>query len=157
MSNLKQIGVAALMYADSWDGWLPVEDSNSGNIIWNGAYIYYGKLIDSGILPKSATVLYCPSQRDRYTIDDPTTGAQNIGVPGNTVRIQYQQRGSTHGAPRRLEAETKALVADIYATALKNHQDGVNALFSDGSVRFFTVDSGFSVTDSNSWAELDNR
>ena len=162
LSNLRQIGQATHMYVND-TGIMPLNDDDSGNSLWDGAeYGHYGHLIENGYLPPDAKVFYCLSAKVN-PYDDPTYGHQNIGVPGKGSQSSYFFRGPPDGAPVRLDgAGQLSLIADYYqaSTGVKNHADGVNVLYTDGSARYLIVDPGFNIDDAsgtNAFPYLDSR
>jgi len=128
MGNLRQIGQAALMYADDC-GRLPTS-TDYGYVLWNGTdYILYGRLVPAygrGL----AKSFFCPSA-DVLTMNSALTGLQNLGVPGRTTAGSYYIRSLDQGAPARLDGADRALLADLAG----NHPPGHRVLYTDGSVR----------------------
>ena len=162
LSNLRQIGQAVHMYVNDY-AVMPLTDDDSGNVLWDGGtYGHYGFLVANGYLPAGSKVFYCLSAKvNGY--DDPTYGHLNFRVPGQTCRSSYFFRGPPDGAPMRLDgAGQLSLVADYFQSkdGVKNHLDGVNALYTDGSARYVAVDSGFNIDDAagtNAFPYLDAR
>ena len=162
--NLKQIGLAAHMYANDHNDCWPLDTGSSAGTIWNGGnYLHFGKVIENGYIP--AGVFYCPSAT-RNLMNDPITGAQNLGVTNAATRGTYYFRGPPQGAPLKIDTTIMAQAADQETTMLTNHKrQGVTTLYSDGSVKFVVtagwVDptSGyiFSTGNSNPWAYLDGK
>ena len=70
ISNLKQIGTASLVYAESYRGWLPKAYTSSTRLF------YTQLLLDEKYLA-SASILCCPSFPP-YTIDDRGQTGQNV-------------------------------------------------------------------------------
>jgi prepilin-type N-terminal cleavage/methylation domain-containing protein len=65
MSNLKQIGLAILMYANDYDGYLPARMTGMVSTFWvkDNEPTYLGLVIKGGyIKPNNYKVLFCPSQ-----------------------------------------------------------------------------------------------
>ena len=167
LSNLRQIGTAANMYADDDNhGRLPVDNLSSGNAVWTGTiYAHYGKLIiDSvnnpagGYINKPARVYWCPSAT-RNTFNDPVTGAQNLGVLGSPVRSTYYSRGPPEGAPLKIDGNIQAAIADQCTSATyRNHgKEVVGAWYTDGHAKLVPVPPGDFVITSNDWAYLDEK
>ena len=170
LNNLKQIGLAAQMYANENEDKFPVTPAaTSGNVLWTTTptptYVHYGHLLQANApLYNKAKVFYCPSQKKIFQENDPATGVQNLGVPGQITRCHYYFRGEPHGGPltlRQVEGQKLALVSDTWFynnENWKNHNDGVNVVYSDNSARFVNnLTNNFSVGLSNSWADLDTR
>ncbi len=168
VSNLRQIGQAAIMYADNSAQRWPWDDTGSGNALWDSVtpeWRHFGKLIATRFLPGTGKTFYCPSQSKHYTIDDPATGAQHLGEAGSSTRCPYYFRGPAYGAPTIVDEEIKSLVADmrfvnvapgVVATEWQNHREGSNVLFTDGSVQFL-VGSTNNVNDPACWDFFDSR
>ena len=162
ISNLSQIGKAAMMYADSYEQRWPLDGTGTANNLWvaGGSYQHYGKLLEAGFMPKEAKSFYCPSAQV-YKINDPTYGTQNLGVTGQVTKCTYWFRGPTHGAPIKIEDKVSALTADTHTFlggGMYNHSEGANTFFSDGSAKYvINLSPTFTITQSNSWAELDGK
>jgi len=155
ISNLRQIGQAALLYYDDHAA-LPAENY-PGYLLWNGEdYVLYGRLLQRngrGL----ARAFFCPSSSE-FRPDASETGVQNLGVTGKITAGAYYTRSPLQGGPTRMPTETRALVADWYdgVTGQGNHKGGVDVLYSDGSVRFAPVPKLWRVSDSNAWAQVDS-
>ncbi len=143
-SNLHQVGVAVLMYAERHSGIAPFE-GNTGNTIWNGqrrisvgrAFPYLGKNLD---------VFFCPSQQ-AFRPNDPVSGKQNFDAPGRVCRGNYVLRGAVefrlpaNGAVHVDKHGEKICITDLEAPEVDvmrtAHRDGINALRLSGSVHWF--------------------
>src|ERR1039458_8097215 len=149
LSNLREIGQATHMYVNDYTV-MPITADDSGNVLWDGtAYGHYAQLINKGYLPGDPKVFYCPSAKVNV-YNDPTYGHQNFGVPGQTCQSSYFFRGPPDGAPLLLgNSADVSLIADYFQslTGVKNHADGLNVLYADGSVRYILVGSGFNIDD----------
>ncbi len=165
ISNLSQISKAAIMYADSYGQRWPLDSGNTANILWAGAlvppiYQHYGKLLETGFMPKEAKSFYCLSAKN-YTYNDPSTGIQNLGITNQTTRCTYWFRGPNHGAPTKIDDNVKALAGDTHfptGIAGVNHVEGCNTLYSDGSTKYITVSSPtFAISSIAGWTELDSK
>jgi prepilin-type processing-associated H-X9-DG protein len=117
LSNLKQLGLAFLMYAQDWDEKLPGKD-------WVAATQPY---------LKNMQVLICPSRPDvkvGYVYNEAVMGAslKRIGNPANTILLFEGEPvpGKDFGGPER-----------IAEGGYHNH--GVNVLFVDGHVKWLPV------------------
>ena len=154
-SNLHQIGLAAVAYANDYQDYLPI-DPASGNLLWQATTTNnYGRLMAGYI--GDAHVFYCPSAKV-LKYDDPNQGYKNMGVAGQLVACPYYFRGTNDGANAKLAVDIKATMADLYlsSSSLNTHRDGVSTLLSDGSVRFIRpVDNQFIPDQKTWWANLD--
>lgn len=162
VSNLRQIGQATHMYVND-NTVMPLTADDSGNVLWDGTtYGHYAALIQKGYLPADPKVFYCPSAKVN-TYADSTYGHQNFGVPGKTCQSSYFFRGPPDGAPILLgKSADVSLIADYFQalTGVKNHADGLNVLYADGSARYIMVSAGFNIDDgsgTNAFPYLDAR
>lgn len=163
INNLRQIGLAAQMYADDNGGKLPVDSIAANNGIWNGTvYQHYGRLIKdpinnpAGNIPMPARVFWCPSARQN-TFDDPNFGAQNLGSALPT-KSTYYSRGKPEDAPFTLDGSMKAIVADQCTAVANQHGRQVEGtVYLDGHAKLVPVSSAFLLNSSNSWAFLDQN
>ena len=162
LSNLRQIGQATHMYVNEY-GVLPITSEDSGQVLWDGAaYGHYSFLVLKGFLPSNLRVFYCPSVKGN-PYDDPTTGHQNFGVAGQSCQSSYFFRGPPDGAPIRLGGTPDvSLVADYFQSSIgvKNHADGLNVLYADGSVRYVMPPAGYNIDDgsgTNAFPYLDSH
>ena len=162
VNNLRQIGQAAHLYVNDNTN-MPLTADDSGNVLWDGtAYGHYAALIGKGYLPGDPKVFYCPSAKVN-AYNDPTYGHQNFGVPGQTCQSSYFFRGPQDGAPLLLgNSADVSLIADYFQslTGVKNHADGLNVLYADGSVRYIVVGTSFNIDDgsgTNAFPYLDSH
>lgn len=150
--HLRQIGQAMAIYHGDW-GSLPTENF-SGYLMWNGVnYILYGRLV-MNLGPGLGKVFYCPSS-SIFTASDPDTGLTNIGLPGKITAGAYVQRGWSRGAPRTLDGSLRVLMTDLCDAPDRNHGAGLNALYTDGSARFFAVPDAWALSAAGAWEQLD--
>jgi prepilin-type N-terminal cleavage/methylation domain-containing protein len=148
VGNLRQIGQAALMYADDC-GRLPTS-SAYGYVLWNGTdYVLYGRLVPV-CGPGLAKSFFCPSA-DAFTMNSPATGLQNLGVPGKTTAGGYYVRSLGQGAPVDENGARQALLADVVG----NHHGGVHVLYTDSSVRFIPAPINLDLSSATAWSQLD--
>ena len=146
MNNLKQLGLAIMMYAQDWDGYPPAVDCttnpgvvcawisgecvprNFGHLI-EGGYINGGYFVDSN--PPRSKIWECPSRRPhQYTIG------------GN--RVDYWYNIGSSGGKRFLNnklsriSPRKWLVsdADVVYYGWAGHSKGCNVLYADGHVKW---------------------
>ena len=162
VSNLRQIGQAAHLYVND-NTRMPLTADDSGNVLWDGStYGHYAALIGKGYLPGDPKVFYCPSAKVN-AYNGPTFGHQNFGVAGQTCQSSYFFRGPPDGAPLLLgNSADVSLIADYFQTltGVKNHADGLNVLYADGSVRCIMVNVGFNIDDgsgTNAFPYLDSH
>ncbi|MCM8785074.1 MAG: type II secretion system GspH family protein [Candidatus Omnitrophica bacterium] len=100
MNNLKQIGLAILMYSQDNDGYLPARTADGVNTSFiKYAYIptYLGLVIQSGYInPNNYKFLFCPSQTmDGTVLKSWYKNFINTWKTGNYLCITYAQR-QTH-------------------------------------------------------------
>lgn len=147
-TNLHQIGIAVLMYAERHNGIAPFE-GNMGNTIWDGQRrISVGRAFP--FMGQNPDVFFCPSQQ-AFRPNDPVSGKQNFDVPGRVCRGNYVLRGAkqfdplTNGAVQIDKHERKICVTDLEAPEVDMmrtaHRDGINALRLSGSVHWFDGES----------------
>jgi prepilin-type N-terminal cleavage/methylation domain-containing protein len=98
-NNQRQIVLAMNMYAQDYEGFLPIGIGFSSILSNNqGEKSIFGGLCPSYL--KSLEVFYCPSQ-ERFSKNNPETGAQNFGVPSDrgcfgsyvTFKSMYDSEG----------------------------------------------------------------
>jgi prepilin-type N-terminal cleavage/methylation domain-containing protein/prepilin-type processing-associated H-X9-DG protein len=142
VNNLRQIGVAARVFANDHKENYPLSGGNSTNAIWTGRYLHYGRLIRTE-LSGSARVFFCPSATFYHS--ESTNGLAAIGVSNRVALSSYYFRTPRQGAPGRVDqGRQRALISD-YETAgsspaqpwlNRNHTTGKNVLWTDGSVSY---------------------
>lgn len=99
----------------------------------------------------------CPSAKI-LSHDDPNGGYANIGVTNRLAGTSYQCRWPMYGGPYNLNVTRRvALLVDgaYISSAPRNHAEGMNTLYSDGSVFFNQTAPTFMLNTSNNWAMLD--
>jgi len=156
LNNLRQLGQAAIIYNDDFDRLPPL--NVSGYVIWQSStYLLYGQLLPVGGA-NLGKVFFCPAAQG-FTVNDPDTGVQNLGMPGKSAASSYDMRGYDDEAPYRLDGKHLALMADIFfaAGSARNHAGGANVLYSDGSVRFITLPADWDIEAAGAWGDLDRR
>ncbi len=160
-SNLKQIGSASLMYAQDWDGVLPI--SNTDNKLWDYQlmpYLGYESDISKANERDDYSIFHCPSgnanssasaYRSRgYAYNrevcvnntNDTAILASIETPSNTL-LAIDSINSAYGAEKLMEGLTfpkttnAAFVnASSYGTNIcYRHHDRANVLFADGHVK----------------------
>ena len=150
VSNLHQLGLATMSYANDYRDYFPL-DASSGNLLWQATTTNnYGRLLGAYIA--NARIFYCVSA-NACKYDDPHQGFQNMGIAGQLVACPYYFRGTADGAPAKVTPEIKVLMTDLYlsSTILNTHRDGVSALLSDGSVRFLRPAANQFTPDQPTW------
>jgi prepilin-type N-terminal cleavage/methylation domain-containing protein len=163
ISNLRQIGLATTLYADSYNEWLPTgrwtpanpvpgESSMTVANIWSLGYpVGIGILMTNNTLPLAPGVAYCPSRRTgRFSERGPNAAAlgwSEWGKPGSHVENSY-----TYLGPRRMNWTNTQFCVAADVSFMDTGDDGVylgtffgapnghgggyyNTLFSDGSIR----------------------
>lgn len=138
-SNQHSIGIALLMYANDYDGRLPMPLVKSGVIYGTGVLAEYGqghggfgKLIDAGFVD-NREIFICPKRSDwtstwwsPYTMRIEPPAEWPIGA----TNANFFQNPDAWKIP---DTGTYWLAADLYYEY--NHgQDGINVLFQDGHV-----------------------
>ena len=153
LGNLRQVGLATQMYGQDTSE-MPVINDDSGNVLWDGQNCgHYGFLVQKGYIP--ATVFFCPS-----VFNQPPTP---FGITGQVCQSTYWFRGPQDGAPTIPQNNSQlSLMADYFqsATQTKNHADGMNVLYSDGSVRWVFAPAGYNIDDfsgTNAFPYLDHQ
>ncbi len=161
-SNLKQIGSASLMYAQDWDGVLPI--SNTDNKLWDYQlmpYLGYESDISKAIKRDDYSIFHCPSgNANAYasaylsrgysynwrvcTNANDTAILASIETPSNTL-LAIDSINSAYGAEKLMEGLTfcGAMNAPFVAATIDNygknicyrHHDRANVLFIDGHVK----------------------
>ena len=153
MNNLKQLGLAILMYAGDYNGWAPIY--YNGNRYWNGNLIKNGYISGVGDIGQSGTapirsIFRCPSEKENTTVGGSHWYGTHIGInyyiSGNngTNYVDYLRKvtaisnpsnvflcgDSGGGVPNglRIRDETTHTYID------RRHSEGYNVLFVDGHV-----------------------
>jgi hypothetical protein len=158
-NNLKQIGLAYLMYANDYNGFgVPMNDDDYYGgpnyysctycdfIKVNGTPCKLGYLFTGGYI-KNGKIFFCPVCVSKYsTMANSLTTMTNwiaagapSGVPSARIYITYLSRDAEdgYGSPIRLtESVNKAIVSDIYSH-LPVHVNGFNVLYTDGGVVYY--------------------
>ncbi len=162
-ANLKQMGVALLGYQGDFRGWVPPPQYHplwdpptnraafnqggpapGGNILLEGV----GYLLAYDYLPASTPeVVFCPSDRNHDTylsnfkrwwivpyIGDPATGVHiytsyMYGPPFNAEKSGMRSWAT--------DCEATYTTPQTSSTWPRQHYEGLNALFSDGHVKFY--------------------
>ena len=144
MSNLKQMGIALILYTDDNDGWLPKTFDATGNGAWYLNLNYY---------LKNENIFLCPSFKDaQYTTalsygynHGPGTYTHvseapywrklsQFRYPSETVAIADSKRAGDAWAGMVLVDWSTYGVSD-------RHSGGCNVLFLDGHVKWYFRDS----------------
>ena len=159
MNNLKQIGLAFIMYTDSWDGWLPpIRDSNVapvGFICLQHINPYFGKPYSTSHIA-GFNYLRCPSQSGttgytygvnyNYVFDfgNPNYGGSaRIGKVPSTIFLAvdsanelfiYNPATWVFTSDSDGDGLNDTTAQGYLAEADARHNDGMNFLFGDGSV-----------------------
>lgn len=152
MSNLRQIGIAAVSYADDHEDELPPryaggegnDNIEKENTIEKWGLLYEGKYISN------LDVFWCPSRRPeaRYSISQPDYGRANygVGIGGPWCESSYQHRSGTVAVPLKVShVENPDRISygiDVYIEdngvvngAPACHKDGYyNVLYMSGRV-----------------------
>lgn len=149
MSNLKQIGLAILMYAQDYDDWLPYSSLiiRYNSTIWDGTrWEGIGHLTGSGYI-KDARILYCPSSiRNANNVDYDYYKSQweyffaGLGNPWWSSMVIGYTYGAYDGPDKQniTNVANNALVADNFnQLQFYSHNVGCNVLYGDGSVKWY--------------------
>ena len=81
MSNLKQCGLALLMYSDNYDGWAPAH--YDGVQTWGYRLYLEGYITETQLTTGKASILVCPSQEDRIYQSSARTYGMRRGSGSN--------------------------------------------------------------------------
>ena len=165
MNNLKQIGLATLMYAQDYDGELP-PPARSENYpyrwldcayaLYPGGEIFIGSRLDDALYPKYINnweITLCPSGRKNLNTTRP-----------NTTYVAFWRQGNnyTHSPTRIKDSPGWLLVGDIAcpstsaAPHFSNHggkhdPTGANWCYMDGHVEWTNVNGLNDGTDNFIW------
>ncbi|MGI6383885.1 MAG: DUF1559 domain-containing protein [bacterium] len=156
-SNLKQIGAASLMYAQDWDGVLPI--SNTDGKLWDYqlmSYLNYESNISEANKRNDYSIFHCPSGNANYSCvayrsrgysynghicnnQKDTAILASIETPSNTLLAI----DSAYAAEERMEGATFPTTVNapwVNASArlryiCYRHHERANVLFTDGHVK----------------------
>ena len=163
MSNLRQIGVATIVYTDDNNAMLPMgywttpwpgeNTLTTANMMAYGKPVGIGVLMAQGFLPIVPGITFCPSRRsERFSVAGPANASYGWSS-WNTASDSATVEGSyTYLAPRKMTWTnvTFCVAADVFFWdsgddnvylgtffgAPKCHRDRYyNTLFSDNSIR----------------------
>jgi len=154
-SNLRQIGLAAVLFADDHSGFLPPSEfGKPGGIKQDMMAVHRGGMPENweglGWLHwytyfKGPAVLYCPSHHGEHFYDR----YEELFAHPDKLRIysNYHYAGPTDwekGTKRRLDRGTAVVIATDGLRTVRdfNHTVGMNVLRGDVSVRWFDDISG---------------
>jgi len=152
MSNLRQLGAGVMSYAANHDGEVPL-GYRTGNVKFNTmlhaspGYVLLGRLYAEKIIT-NAKVFYCPSETAPAQAFNtpvnrwPPQGNVQGGYACNPV-VDWQTAAEPNRFARLTELEGQALLADGCGSPERvdsRHKDGVNVLFTNGSVRWIKRD-----------------
>lgn len=160
-SNLRQIGVAAVLYAGDHNGWFPPFPSTAGwspaYTVWNNPsgvaqWVYFGALYDQGYLT-DGRVFYCPTAlKGMYDYASQWAPRVKDKTVTQGFRIGYVHRvidttaiSPVVGTLAAAAAGSRVLMTDICVINYSGHplvpvhpngQRGVNVLYGDGHVKY---------------------
>ncbi|MDP8217548.1 MAG: DUF1559 domain-containing protein [Candidatus Theseobacter exili] len=149
INNLKQIGLAMMMYAEAYDGWTPgVHPNNlyrqnaiivkSADYGWQG----WGMFYDLGYLG-SARVFICPTLSGKiggssfvWTDDEALgygAGQDSVSYTSYYIRVDDSD---IHKGLRLYKTPSKSIAADCFKESYVPfvHQGKINVLYCDGHV-----------------------
>lgn len=130
-NNLKQVGLAWLMYVNDYDGYCIGNDPRGF-----GGNSWHYELRDTYLVKESNEVLLCPSDRTNGHGNNTSYGYNTrvSGDPGSRVGIGYGQIASPSQILVFDESTTPGAQSDRPEWVVYNHPDngGVNILFADG-------------------------
>ncbi len=143
--NMRQVGIAARIWANDRKGEYPEVKGNSTTALWNrNRFVGFGVMLED-VMQHEERMFACPSSS--LMNRDYTNGIVNVGVTGKIAHASYYFRGTRQKAPRS-PGDTKGnvLYSDFDALSPtnttvwlnQNHKTGKNALFKDGHVEFVT-------------------
>ena len=151
MDNLKQLGLAAMMYAQDFDDWAPYaiastaarvmcdQLQNDTPLIKNWGLLYSEGYITDG------HIFYCPSNKDHMTYDNVKYGWANMLSGGNCYCSYFFRNAVTARGERiRLGKNSKGRCAAAdagfsnYSSRGQNHPYGYNILYFDGHVEWYS-------------------
>ena len=136
-SNLRQLGLATLMYVEDYDGHFPVmNDSGTGGMAW-------GNRLHSEYISNLKT-FECPSDTPPYQANCPSGANLGYGMNENISGMRYGSVKTPTEIVLYLDSEginiNSACCDDQGASSrfVKRHNDGGNVLFVDGHVDWLT-------------------
>ena len=161
--NEKQIGIGVTQYCDEGDGKMPFNFQPGGDasyVISSG-----GKPWDIGPMVKSGHidlgVMWCPNARNQddgagnpLSAESTLYGRPNF--PLGESYSSYLKAGSNMPSTSAVANVNLVLARNdnrraLFAEWIRHHKDGVNALFTDGHVKYFnaieTIDFGDPIND----------
>ncbi len=169
INNLKQIGLALLMYAQDFDNKIPPTAyyGGTGNVNAKGDWVYASKRkVGLGILfpdyIPNGKILYCPTAAHRfpdYRYENTTYGfAATFGSSSSSVitlsSCHYRDRMENYDIVRQ---NRSAVVADLIWKVPQIH-NGLHVLFLDGRVKLVSdYTCGTWPPDEPDWLPLDER
>src|ERR1017187_10738839 len=139
LSNLKQIGLGVAMYADNYNGHVPLDNSAAGVTTLGGSLNLLSNTITS------AKIFTCPSDSARkltaaYPLDTSASGNQQISYAYCPFIIWQDQPDSIlaldrMGAGVATSGYTKGAKWNAVSANIAPHKDaGGNVLYNDGHV-----------------------
>jgi prepilin-type N-terminal cleavage/methylation domain-containing protein len=162
LSNLRQVHQSFLLFAEEYDGRVPIGyrigKKQFNSMIYSSTskkFCLFGALYQTGKM-KRPEVFFCPSNEDPQsnfntdvnpwppgTDGDPTKnawagyGGRPIDLkPGDTGIADEVWKTQPYLLPRLADFQSKAILADLVAVPARvdmRHRDGVNVLCGDGS------------------------
>jgi prepilin-type N-terminal cleavage/methylation domain-containing protein/prepilin-type processing-associated H-X9-DG protein len=151
-SNLRQLGLALRLYADDYDGLMPLTFHTPTNQIWWGTALPppTGPIAHGRLFPyiRNLSIYFCPTAT-RLKEDDSAWGGKNWGSSSRGAWCPYIYRedrvdsGSSPWCPVLDDNEGLAMMMDFnnpghpeLQPANKNHhEDFVNILWADGHAK----------------------
>jgi prepilin-type N-terminal cleavage/methylation domain-containing protein/prepilin-type processing-associated H-X9-DG protein len=167
VSNLKQLGLATVMYCDDFNDFMPPVYLPDNRFVRelirdkNGYWLAYGFLYSQNYI-KNPSALYCPSSNGDKNRIGAYEGPYGMGLPGLlagsgllTGGYVYRGNGAYKQAPpmgcdRTLQGLSRrvnrAYIFDhgplFQNTRSTGHQGGYNILYSDGHVSWYNDPTG---------------
>jgi len=149
-NNQRQIVMGMNMYAQDYDGVLPIED-RTGNSLSSSLR---GKENWGNLIPKyvPAKIFYC-SDNEAFGEDSEFSGISNFNVIGKGCLCNYttmrfnEERYSNGFLKDTTYLSNKPMILDVMLASegvesrLAHKGDGVNVGYLDGSVRFYPLKS----------------
>lgn len=147
MSNLKQMGLAEMMYADDYDGWMVWSYYNS--VSWSRILVNAGYLTSNSY--SLGGVLRCPSKKDG-SIFNQYERCMHLGDSRYWGGLWYYGPKKLHKCPfpsttpmtidGRGDGDTYDIWLQAHVSALDlRHFGGINVLFVDGHVEWDDISS----------------